>query len=112
MINKTATRFFSNRQESYISKLLDGQKSPNSGASHFAAGDVLLDDWLIECKTCMKPKNSFTIKKEWITKNERERLDLQKPFSGLVFQFEPDGENYFVIKESLFKDMLKAFKED
>ena len=110
--NKNSSRFFSNSQEEYISKLLNGRLSVNSGAAKFNAGDVITDDWLIECKTSMKPKQSFSIKKEWITKNERERMDLQKPYSSLVFQFEPDGENFFVVKEKLFKEMLDRFQEE
>ena len=107
--NKEATRYFSSKQEQHIAKLLNGRCTSNSGATHLTAGDVIAGDWLIECKTSMKPKESFSIKKEWIEKNERERMDLQIPYSALVFQFEEDGTNYFVLDEKTFKKMKEVF---
>lgn len=106
MAKKGTTRYYSSKQEKYIAKLLGGKTTSNSGAAKFNAGDVLTDDWLIECKTTIAPKKSFSIAKEWLLKNERERRDLQKPFSALCFQFEEDGENYFVVNENIFKEMF------
>ena len=63
------TRKFSTEQEKYVAKLLNGSVQPSSGSTPFAKGDVITDDWLIECKTTTKPKSSFSIKKEWIDKN-------------------------------------------
>lgn len=109
MAKKGTTRYFSSKQEQHIAKLLNGRCTSNSGAAHLTAGDVIAGDWLIECKTSMKPKESFSIKKEWIEKNERERMDLQIPYSALVFQFEEDGTNYFVLDEKTFRSMKEAF---
>ena len=109
MAKKGTTRYFSSKQEQYVAKLLGGTKVPNSGAIRCAGGDVRVDnDWLIECKTTMKPKESFSIKKEWIEKNERERMDLQIPYSAIVFQFEEGGTNYFVVDEKTFKKMKEG----
>ena len=63
------TRKFSSKQEQYIAELLGGKQQSNSGATAYNKGDVITDDWLIECKTTTKPKSSFSIKKEWIDKN-------------------------------------------
>lgn len=104
--NKTSTKYYSTMQENYISKLLNGHRVSGSGAPAFCAGDVILDDWLIECKTCCSPKSSFSIKQSWLEKNELERLEMHKPYSALVFQFEPEGCNYFVITEKTFKKIL------
>lgn len=109
--NKESTRYFSSKQEDYIAKLVGGHTQPNSGAAKFAAGDVVTDDWLFECKTSIKAKQSFAIKKDWINKNEKERMGLQKPYSALVFQFEENGENFFVINEKTFKKLLDKFSE-
>lgn len=109
--NKEATRYFSSKQEQYVANLLGGRTVSGSGSPHFCGGDVIADDWLIECKTSMKPKESFSIKKEWIEKNERERMDLQIPYSALVFQFEEDGTNYFVLDEKTFRKMKEVFDE-
>lgn len=64
--NKNSTRYYSCKQEEQISKLLGGIQNPNSGATLFIKGDVRIPDasMLIECKTCMKEKNSFSIKRE------------------------------------------------
>ena len=107
--NKQSTRYYSSKQEQYISKLLGGKMVPGSGSPHFCGGDVKAPDFLIECKTTITPRNSFSIKKDWLDKVEQERKDLQIPNSALAFQFEPDGENFFVLKEQLFKDMYNIF---
>lgn len=96
------TRKFSSKQEQYIAELLDGKQQSNSGATAYNKGDVITDDWLIECKTTTKPKSSFSIKKEWIDKNFVERVEMLKPYSAIAFQFEPNGTNYFVIDEKTF----------
>ena len=39
------------------------------GATKLSKGDLYIgQEWLIEAKTCMEPKKSFSIKKEWLTK--------------------------------------------
>ena len=110
--NSTSTKYFSSRQEDYIANLLNGKVQAGSGATAFNKGDIILDDWLIECKTSMKPKSSFSIKKEWIEKNELERLEMHKSYSALVFQFEPEDTNYFVINENTFKKILDMLPKD
>ena len=64
--NKECTRYYSNLQEQYIAKLLGGRQTANSGATDFVKGDVIVSDasMLIECKTCLAEKDSFSIKKE------------------------------------------------
>lgn len=109
MAMKKPTRYYSSRQESAVSKLLGGKVVPGSGSPHFCGGDVKAPDFLIECKTTETPKKSFSIKKDWLDKVEQERKDLQIPYSALAFQFEPDGENFFVLKEQLFRDMYNIF---
>ena len=68
--NKTSTRFASEIQEERISKKFNGRVQLNSGAGKFSKGDVIIPDigMQIECKTCMTPKESFSIKKEWLEK--------------------------------------------
>jgi hypothetical protein len=110
--NSSSTRFYSNAQEEYIAKLLGAERTPNSGAGHWRKGDLLLPNWLIEAKTCTSPRKSFSIKLDWIEKNELERLEMHKPYSAIVFQFEPDGENYFVLSEKTFKKMLDKFEQE
>ena len=100
------TRFFSKNQEKQVAKNLSGKVIPNSGATAFAKGDVALDDFLIECKTKVSPCTSFSIKKEWITKQRMETLSMRKDNWAIAFQYEPKGENFYVIDEKTFKMLL------
>lgn len=111
--NKNATRYYSNNQETSVANVLGGRKQSNSGASAFQKGDVVTNKFLIECKTCVKEKESFSIKKEWIEKNKMERFQMRKPFSCICFNFGPDSENYYVIDEKLMKYLCECLdKED
>ena len=112
MINKQSTRFYSNRQEKKVAKTVMGVKTPNSGATAFKKGDVTTEDFLLECKTVTKPQKTFTIHLEWIEKNKEEAFAMNKPYSAVVIQFEPDGENYYVIEEKLFKMLMNYIQEE
>lgn len=103
------TRKYSSSQEDYVAKLVGGTKQYNSGATLMNKGDVYTKDWLFECKTSIKRKSSFAIKQDWLLKNDLERMEMHKPYSALVFQYEPDGTNYFVIDEFTFKKMFEEF---
>lgn len=107
------TRYYSKLQEKNLAKKIGGKQIINSGATMFQKGDVVDDRWLFEAKTVTKPQKSFSIKKEWIEKNIREKSFMGKEYHAVVFNFEPAGENYFVIDEQTFlhlKSMLD--KED
>lgn len=106
------TRFYSNKQEKKVAKAVSGKKVANSGATAFDKGDVTLADMLIECKTSMEEKKSFSIKKEWLEKNKEEAFEMGKSYSALAFRFSPDGEDYYIIDEKLFKQLLEYIKEN
>lgn len=78
----------------------------------FQKGDVLLDDFLIECKTKMSPSESISIKKEWIEKNEKESLFMGKKYSSIAFNFGPNEKMYYIIDEYLFESLLEKLKKD
>ena len=105
------TRFYSNKQEKHIAKAVGGRKVANSGATAFNKGDVTTDSFLIEAKTCVADKKSFSIKKDWLEKNKEEAFEMGKSYSALAFNFGPDSENYYVIDERLFK-ILKEVVEN
>lgn len=111
-MNKSSTRYFSNKQEKHVAKVLGGRQTANSGATMFQKGDVVLDDsdWLIECKTCTKEKQSFSIKREWLEKNEEEAFAMGKSHSALCFNFgEPHNtQNYYIVTEQEFKELLNG----
>ena len=110
--NKKSTRYYSGRQERKVAKALNGKLVANSGASDFVAGDVTSDNFLIECKTCVEDKKSFSIKQDWLEKNKEEAFEMGKDYSALAFNFGPSSENYYVIDERLFKILKEAVEND
>lgn len=115
MVNKNAdsTRFYSDKHEKSICKALGAQQQPNSGAGHFRKGDVLHNEasMLIEAKTTMSSKNSFSIKKDWFAKNKEEAFSLRKSNSCICFNFGPDENNYYIIDEKLMKYLIDKLVE-
>lgn len=107
------TRDYSDKQEAYLAKLLDGRITPNSGGTKFSGGDVILDDasMLIEAKTTTKDRKSFAIKKEWIDKAKEQAFAQGLVDSSVAFQFEPEGDNYFILSEESFLEYMTARKE-
>jgi len=95
------TRFYSNKQERQVAKVVGGKKTANSGATKFSKGDVIADDWLFECKTHTEERQQFTIKREWIEKNKEEAFQMGKHHSAIVIDF-GDRENYYLIDEKSF----------
>lgn len=105
------TRFYSNKQEKKVAKVVSGKQTANSGATAFQKGDVVTDQFLIECKTKIKDCNSFTIKEEWLLKNEEEAFAMGKNNSALCFDFGPSAnKRYYVISERLFQ-ILQNYME-
>ena len=108
-----STRYYSNRQEKKVAKAVCGKRTANSGATPFQKGDVTTTDWLIECKTKTKDCNSFTIKEEWLLKNEEEAFAMGKNNSALCFDFGPSAnKRYYVISERLFQTLQTYMQED
>lgn len=106
------TRFYSKKQETMVAKAIDGKRQPNSGATAFQKGDVTTEQFLIECKTKTKDSSSFTIKEEWLLKNEEEAFAMGKNNSALCFDFGPSAnKRYYVISERLF-EILKNYLEE
>ena len=105
------TRWYSNQQEKKVAKVVNGKKIANSGATPFQKGDVVTTEWLIECKTKTKDCSSFTIKEDWLLKNEEEAFAMGKNNSALCFDFGPSAnKRYYVISERLF-EILKNYLE-
>lgn len=109
--NKNSTRYYSSRQERQVAKSIHGKVTANSGATVFGAGDVLADDWLIECKCHTEHRSSMSVKEDWIYKNREEAFQMGKHHSAVVIQFEPDGENHYIISEQDFKRLMEVDSE-
>ena len=110
-MNKTATRYFSTKQEKKIAKQVNGKRTPNSGATTFSAGDVMTDNWLFEAKTKMEESQSFTIKRAWIEKNKEEAFAMGKDYNALVIDF-GDGKQFYLLDEKTFLEMKRCLEVD
>lgn len=111
--NDTSTRAYSDKHEKSVCKALDAKQQPNSGAGLWRKGDVVQEDAsiLIECKCSMSPKKSVSIKKDWIDKNKKESFFNRLSNTAICINFEPDGDNYYVIDEKLMKLLCDKLKE-
>ena len=107
------TRYYSNKQEKSVAIALNGKLTPNSGASKFSGGDVVIKEasMLIECKCAMSEKNSVSIKKEWINNLRKECLAMGKTEWAIVFDFGNIGDEYAVIPLEFLKDLLDIREE-
>lgn len=108
---KLPTRYYSKRQEDAVAKKFSGNRVKNSGATKFAPGDVLTDQFLIECKTKMTDSETITIHKSWLEKIQKEALFAGKPYQALLFNFGPDQANYAIIDSQLFEELLHHLME-
>jgi len=105
------TRWYSNRQEKTIAKQIQGKQVANSGATAFNKGDVTTDLFLIEAKTCTTERKTFTLHKEWFSKNEEEAFAMGKPYNAVAVDF-GDGEQHYIISEKLFKKLLDFLQNE
>ncbi len=114
MKNKNSTRAYSDIQEKSVCKALNATQTPNSGAGLFYKGDCVNSSAsiLIECKTCMKEKDSFSIKKEWLIKNKEEAFSRRLSNHCLAFNFGPNEDNYYIINEKLMKYLVNKLEEE
>lgn len=111
--NKDSTRYYSDLHEESVSKALGGYRVSNSGAGHFNKGDVNIGDLvLVECKTSMSEKDSFSVKKEWVDTLREECKATRIPFEAISIRFSPEGENLYIINESLMGYLVDRLKDD
>lgn len=109
--NRNSTRYYSRKQEDKVAKELGGKVVSNSGATKWSKGDVILGDYFLgECKTCIEPKKSFAIKKEWLETVEKEKIGEKKPYSTLVFDYGDNKERYYIINESAMKRFIELLE--
>lgn len=106
--SKKPTRHYSTKQEKYVAKEFNATRTKNSGATMFQKGDLLMDKFLLECKTKTSDADSISIKKEWLEKIVKESLMMGKDYCALIFNFGPSSQkNYVIIDEDTFKELTK-----
>lgn len=106
---------YSVKQEDEIFKLCKGYapiKPLNSGGTLFGGGDVLTPKFFIEAKTPTTAKQSYTVKKKDLEKATEQAFEQRRSYFTLAFKFDPDGSNFFVIDERMFKMLLAYIEED
>ena len=114
MKNQNSTRYYSSKQEEHVAELLGGRTNSSSGSSAFNKGDVIVKDasLLVECKTSMTDKTSYSIKKEVLEKSRTEARSMRLLNNALCFNFGPSQPNFYVIDETLFSILVSSLKEN
>ena len=110
-----STKDYSILQEKHVAHALHGNLVAGSGSPIFKRGDVIIPNTMvIECKTTTKDSlKSWSIKKDWLEQNEKERLDLMLPYSALAISKDPTGtNNMYVINEELMKKLVDFLREE
>ena len=101
------TRFYSKVQEKNVAKVIGGRTTPNSGATPFSKGDVVTEDWCIECKTATTAKVSMSIKREWLDKINEEAFGMGKQYAAVAFNYGPGTDNHYILDERTFKKVVE-----
>ena len=109
--NKNSTRYVSDKHEKRTANNLGGKVQTSSGSSDFLKGDVIAGKCLVECKTCMTEKKSFSIKREWLEKIDEQCFAMGKRHPVLAFDF-GDGENFYVINEQTMKRFVDFLNQE
>lgn len=102
----------SSEQEEFVASYIGAKRTPRSGGGTNVKGDVVDNLSLFECKTYMKEKDSFTVKREWLEKNQKEKLEDRKHFAFLVQNFGGKGnkDNYVIMTIKDFKELYDVYK--
>lgn len=95
-------------QEERIAKLFHASRTPRSGGGAWKKGDELSEDFLVECKTTVKPTSSYSVSKTVLDKANHERAEMRKPYYALAFTLGDPKEDYFVLD----KRAMSAFIEE
>ena len=114
-MTKITTRHASAIQEKRVADKLNGKVNSNSGAGKWDKSDVKVEEasLSIECKTCMTPKKSFSIKKEWLEKNKEEAFFNRLSNHVIAFNFDYEDKNdYYVIDDKLMKFLVEKLIEE
>lgn len=105
------TKKVSLQQEDRVAKIFCGTRTPQSGGGKWVKGDVISEHFLVECKTTVTPKNSYSISRHILNKADAQRRDMGKPFYALAFTF-GDNEDFFVVDSKTMTTLIHALNRD
>lgn len=94
-------------QENRIAKMFNASRTPRSGGGEWKKGDILSEDWLVECKTTTTPAKSFSVSKAVLDKAEHERAEMHKSYMALAFTLGEDYDDYFVLDKRAMSAVLE-----
>lgn len=97
-------------QEERVARLFNGKRTPQSGGGRFVLGDVLAEDFFVECKTSVTVKDSYSVKREILNKADEQRREMGKEFYVLAFSF-GDGEDFFVLNKKAMNRFISLQEE-
>lgn len=107
------------KTQATLDNIVSSRLTVNSGAGNEKGDGWILGlvNAMIECKTQeierAKGHKSFTIKREWLDKLEREAKDALMEFWWLTFSFKDnDDKLYTIIDTQLMNDMLATLVHD
>lgn len=115
MAKVTTTYGKAQKQTDVIAKYLGVKATARSGATQNGGkGDMVDALSLFECKTQMSEKESFTIKREWLSKIKKEQFEDRKDHSFLVFDFGRASidETFVVMTLRDFDTMYDIYKKE
>lgn len=86
------------------------RRAKASGALWYEKSDVIHNILQLECKErtgtlLANGEKSFSVKKEWLTKAEREALDEGKTMA-LPFRFKGDDDTYIIVKSDSLIELV------
>lgn len=94
-------------QENRIAKLFKASPTPQSGGGKWKKGDILSADYLIECKTTVEPKLTYSVKKSDIDKARHESREMGKKNFIFAFTMGENFDDYFVVDDKFMRDYLE-----
>ena len=91
------------KKEKKFARKYGGKEQPCSGRMDFAKGDVKLDEFLFELK--FTNSKQYVLKVDTLDKISNEAMSIGKN-SAMLIDFHTYGEQYVIIKESVFKALI------
>ena len=104
---ENAGKIASVAQEERIAKLFRGKRTPQSGGGKWVCGDILAGKLLIECKTTVEPKLTYSVQKAVLDKANHEAREMGKESAVLAFTIGENFEDYFVVDTKFIKSYLE-----
>lgn len=92
--------------------VVDAKRQVNSGAMWYSKGDIKTEHYLFECKERgtinARGEKTISVPKSWLTKQEQEAFQENRPYWALPFRYKND-ESIYIIKS--FDQEIEMYQE-